>query len=65
MLRLLIADDERKARDNMIRCIDHLQNGFTVLSAASDGPESYEKILALRPDIVLIDIEMPGMTGLR
>ena len=41
-----------------------MQNGFTVLSAASDGPESYEKILALRPDIVLIDIEMPGMTGL-
>ena len=64
MLRLLIADDERKARDNMIRCIDHLQNGFTVLSAASDGPESYEKIFALRPDTVLIDIEMPGMTGL-
>lgn len=64
MLRLLIADDEREARDNMIRCIDHLQNGFTVLGVASDGPESYEKILALRPDIVLIDIEMPGMTGL-
>ena len=64
MLRLLIADDEREARDNMIRCIDHMQNGFTVLDAASDGSESYEKIIALRPDIVLIDIEMPGMTGL-
>ena len=30
MLRLLIADDEKDARDKTVRCIDKLQNGFTV-----------------------------------
>jgi len=64
MLRLLIADDEKDARDKTIRCIDKLQNGFTVVGAASDGQEAYQQILSLRPDIVLIDIEMPGMSGL-
>lgn len=64
MLRLLIADDEKDARDKMIRCIDKFQNGFTIVGSASDGCETYEKIQSLSPDIVLIDIEMPGMTGI-
>lgn len=64
MLRLLIADDEKDARDKMIHCIDKFQNGFTIVGSASDGCETYEKIHSLSPDIVLIDIEMPGMTGI-
>lgn len=64
MLRLLIADDEKNARDKMSHCIDRLQNGLTIIGSTSDGYETYNKILELQPDIVLIDIEMPGLTGL-
>lgn len=64
MLHILVADDEKDARDKMIRCIDRLQNGLTIVGAASDGYEALDQILSLRPDIVLIDIEMPGLSGL-
>lgn len=64
MLRILIADDERDARDKMVRCIDKLQNGFSIIGTASDGFEAYHMTRDLQPDIVLIDIEMPGMNGL-
>lgn len=64
MLRLLVADDEQDARDKMIRCIDKFQNGLSIVGTASDGYETYEKILELSPDIVLIDIGMPGINGL-
>lgn len=64
MLRVLVADDEKNARDRMIRCVDKFQNGLTIVGTASDGYETYDKIISLCPDIVLIDIEMPGMSGL-
>lgn len=64
MLRLLVVDNEKDARDKMIRSIDKLQNGIAIVGAASDGLEAFEKILTLRPDIVLIDIQMPGLSGL-
>lgn len=64
MLQILVADDEKDARDKMVRCIDKLQNGLTIVGVASDGFEALDQILSLRPDIVLIDIEMPGLSGL-
>ena len=64
MLYLMVVDDEEDARDKMIRCIDNFQSGVTIVGTASDGFEAYEKIIELQPDIVLIDIKMPGITGL-
>lgn len=44
---------------------DFLQDlGLHVLATASDGKELLEKVLELKPEIVLMDLEMPGMTGL-
>ena len=64
MLRVLVVDDEKDTRDKMIHSIDKEQNGLTIVGAASDGYEALDQIVSLCPDIVLIDIEMPGLNGL-
>ena len=64
MIRLLIADDETSACDDMIRCIDWDKYGIEIIGVAADGLEAYQMILEDHPDIVLIDIEMPGMSGI-
>ena len=64
MLRLAIIDDEEETRQIMVNFIDWEAYGITVIGEASDGLVAYDLINAQRPDIVLIDIQMPGMTGL-
>ncbi|MDL2217952.1 helix-turn-helix domain-containing protein [Christensenellaceae bacterium OttesenSCG-928-M15] len=64
MLSVLIADDEYEARDDMIACIDWENAGIEIIGTASDGPAALEMIVNQSPDIVLIDIKMPGMSGL-
>jgi len=63
-LRVLIADDEPDARDKLRRLL--ARNLDTVLvGEASNGLEAVERVRALRPDLVLLDIRMPAMDGLR
>lgn len=64
MLRLAIIDDEEETRQIMVDFIDWETYGISVIGEASDGFAAYELINTQRPDIVLIDIQMPGMTGL-
>lgn len=64
MFRLIIADDEMDARDNMIACIDWAANGLEIVGTAGDGLSTLELIRQEQPDLVLIDIRMPGMSGI-
>ena len=64
MLRLAIIDDEEETRQIMVNFIDWETYGVTVIGEASDGLVAYDLINAQHPDIVLIDIQMPSMTGL-
>jgi len=64
MLRLAIIDDEEETRQIMVNFIDWETYGITVIGEASDGLVAYDLINSQHPDIVLIDIQMPGMTGL-
>lgn len=64
MLRLAIIDDEEETRQIMVNFIDWDTYGITVIGEASDGFAAYDLINTQHPDIVLIDIQMPGMTGL-
>ena len=64
MLRVIVVDDEVEARDKMIRAINKAESGISIIGVASDGVAAYELIVEKKPDIVLIDIEMPGMSGL-
>lgn len=65
MLKLMVVDDEKAARDSMIQCVQDKKNGFEIVCTAEDGFDALRKIEDFRPDIVLMDIEMPGMTGLQ
>ncbi|MBQ6595851.1 MAG: response regulator [Clostridia bacterium] len=64
MITLLIADDERTARDHMIACIDWAKLGLEIIGVAGDGLTAWELMRSGRPDLALIDIRMPGMDGL-
>lgn len=61
--RVLIADDEPLARERVRRM---LQSGgsYTIVAECRDGPATVEGILAHEPEIVFLDIKMPGLDGL-
>ncbi|MBS5884476.1 MAG: response regulator [Clostridium sp.] len=64
MLKVLIIDDEPYVREGLKHIIDWEENGFEICGEAADGDEGYSKILDLKPDIILIDIRMPGKLGI-
>src|SRR5256885_7536179 len=62
-LRVLIADDERLARQRLEDLLSHEDN-VEIVGRADNGLTAIEAIRELRPDIVFLDIQMPGKTGL-
>jgi two-component system response regulator AlgR len=63
MLNILIVDDEKPARDRLRRLLRPL-SGFGVAGEAASGREALEQIRELSPDVMLLDISMPGMDGM-
>jgi DNA-binding NarL/FixJ family response regulator len=63
MLRILIADDHEVARKG-IRALLESHPGWQVCGEAKDGRETVELVSTLKPDLVLLDIGMPGLNGL-
>lgn len=61
--RILIADDEPLARQRIQRLLE-AQPGYQVCGEAADGHDALRKVAELEPDIVLLDIRMPGMDGM-
>ena len=64
MLKVLIIDDEPYVREGLKYIIPWEEYGFEVCGDAVDGDDGFSKIVELNPDLVLIDIKMPGKTGL-
>ncbi|WP_235548809.1 response regulator transcription factor [Paenibacillus sp. Soil522] len=62
---MLIVDDEPMIREGLQTLVDWNKYGFSVAGIASNGREAVEKHAALVPDLILIDIRMPGMDGLQ
>jgi DNA-binding NarL/FixJ family response regulator len=63
-MRILVADDHGIVRSG-IRLLLERQSDISVVAEASDGVEAVEAALAARPDLCILDVGMPRMTGLQ
>ena len=61
-MRALLVDDERLARAELTRLLDKFPE-IEIVSEASNGEEAIKLIEEHKPDLVFLDIQMPGMTG--
>jgi two-component system, response regulator YesN len=64
MYKVLIVDDEKPARELLSNLIAWEKTGFEIVDNAKNGKEALKKYLELGPDLVITDIQMPGMDGL-
>lgn len=64
MYKILIVDDEARIRNGLSNIIEWEVYGIEVAGLSSDGMKAYLEIKSSHPDIVLVDISMPNMTGL-
>lgn len=62
-MKVLLADDHRLFRDGL-RPLLHREPGVEVVGEAGDGHEALRLVAQLRPDLVLLDVTMPGLNGL-
>src|SRR5689334_14528595 len=64
LVRVLVVDDQQLIREGIASLLS-IQEGIEVVGTAGDGSEAVAKALALTPDVVLMDVRMPGMDGVQ
>lgn len=64
-MNVLIVDDEPLARERLSRLVGEIEGYHVLEPSASNGEEALALIDSLKPDIVLLDIRMPGLDGLQ
>ena len=62
-LRVLVVDDSAPLRERV--CVALEQAGLTVVGEASDGANALVQVEAQHPDVILMDVSMPGMDGIQ
>lgn len=62
-VKIMIADDHSMIREGLKQLLE-LEGDFEVIAEACDGVECLEKLLTVKPDVLLLDINMPNMNGL-
>ena len=62
-VRILIADDHKLVRAGLAMLIEEIP-GYEVIAQADDGVSALESAIRLKPDVILVDINMPRMSGL-
>src|SRR5688500_20371092 len=60
-IKALVVDDEQLARDELCYLLE--QAGVTVVAQAANGVDALAGIEAHRPDLVFLDVQMPGLNG--
>ncbi len=61
-IRILVADDHPVVRDGLVAILS-TQSDFEIVGEAASGEEAVRQIRALSPDVLLLDLEMPGQDG--
>jgi two-component system, LytTR family, response regulator len=61
-LRALLVDDERLAREELGYLLGQI-GGVEIIGQADNGPEAVEAVDRLQPDLIFLDVQMPGLTG--
>lgn len=64
MIKVLIVDDEPKLREGLRALIPWEELGYTVVATAANGLQAQEKYHIFYPELIVVDIRMPGMDGL-
>lgn len=59
---LVLVDPQRLTREGLGRLLE--ESGFTVVGRAADGESAIGLVVRLAPDVVLIDVDLPGMSGI-
>jgi DNA-binding NarL/FixJ family response regulator len=62
-LRIVVADDHTIVREGL-RALLSAVDGYELVGTAATGPEAVRAAVTLKPDVVVMDIQMPGMTGI-
>ena len=62
-VRVLVVDDQEAFRRAMTAVVDET-DGFVVAGSAASGEDALESAAAVRPDLVLMDVHLPGIDGL-
>jgi DNA-binding NarL/FixJ family response regulator len=63
MIRVFLAEDQEIVRRGMALIVETAED-MEVVGGASDGLTAVEHVARLRPDVVVMDLEMPGMSGI-
>jgi two-component system response regulator AlgR len=63
-MKVLVVDDEKLARERLVRMVETLGD-YEVAGVADCGEEAVRQAIKVEPDIVLLDIRMPGMDGMQ
>jgi DNA-binding NarL/FixJ family response regulator len=63
MIRLVIADDHAMFRAGLRKLLED-EPGYSIAGEAASGAETVQLVRALQPDVLLLDLAMPGMSGL-
>ncbi len=64
MLRVMVADDQPMARERLVSLLA-VEDDVELAGTASSGPEAVERIREASPDLVFLDLQMPGMDGFK
>ena len=64
MLKILVIDDEAPARNRLRRMLANIK-GVHMIGEAATGHEALQLIPEMRPDVLLLDISMPGLSGMK
>ncbi|MFY9916607.1 MAG: response regulator transcription factor, partial [Nocardioidaceae bacterium] len=61
-MRVVVADDHPIVRRGLCDLLESLAD-VEVVAVAADGDEAVREVVTLRPDVVLLDLQMPGLSG--